>query len=371
METLIESKQSKHEQISSVIDKGQRVDIIESLDNVRFGRSPKCNDESSKFLFDITVPVNDGRHRMRFEGTPLFLDNMYREIGGSGFAKYATYLTDTRQIGLLEKNVNEQLSRKAKHFMLRGLIGQDGNTTMRALLSTKYKRINDDTIHGLVSKIMDKNTHFKCLGGGSSARRTYVRYVTVEPIIMGDRKLYFGFQWTNSEIGEGYFELELFVCDGYCDNGMVFNSEDIESIRMKHSGKNYVGDTGILSKEHVYGLDYKIARSVEWMISDANIQRLEDMVIGSFEKTFESDVEKDQLIIEAVGKHYKLSEDLITQAVEDFDRSERHAYGLQAAFTSAAQRQPCFDLRDQVDRIGGEIVSKTQDEFDKLIALAA
>ena len=36
------------------------------------------------------------------------------------------------------------------------------------------------------------------------------------------------------------------------------------------------------------------------MISDANIQRLENMVIGSFEKTFESDVEKDQLIIEAL-----------------------------------------------------------------------
>ena len=88
------------------------------------------------------------------------------------------------------------------------------------------------------------------LGGGSS-RRTYVRYVTVDPIVMGDRKLYFGFQWTNSEIGEGYFEMELFVCDGYCDNGMVFNSEDIESIRMKHR-KNYVGDTGILRKEHVW-----------------------------------------------------------------------------------------------------------------------
>ena len=55
METLIESKQSKHEQVSSVIDKGQRVDIIASLDNVRFGIT-EGNDESSEFLFDVTVP---------------------------------------------------------------------------------------------------------------------------------------------------------------------------------------------------------------------------------------------------------------------------------------------------------------------------
>jgi len=383
METLVQQSESKHKEIDSVINKGRRVDIIQSLDRVQFSLSSKCNEHSDALSFDLEIPLTEKRmpfassvmsnfkedRSLQFEGTSYFLDSMYREIGGSGFVKYAQHLKNTRQVDLLEKNVNDQLRLNTKAFMLRGLQSEDGTGIMRALLSTKYKRINDDVVHNIVGAIMSNNPKFKCLGGGSTVKHTYVRYVTVEPILIGKRKLHFGFQWKNSEVGAGFFELEIFMCDGYCDNGMIVNLVEIDSFKKMHRGRdNFRASFGVLSQETSYGMNREIGNAIHRVTSEDNMMRVQESVLSSFRMPFEGDHEK---VIEQVGKRYKLSDEIVAQAIEDFDTGERHAYGLQAAFTSAAQKQSSFDLRDQIDRIGGEIIQKDKDEFDKLVVLAA
>ena len=104
------------------------------------------------------------------------------------------------------------------------------------------------------------------------------------------------------------------------------------------------------------------------MFNHNTVDKMHDLLKTSFDREF---VSGEDLIIERLGKRHKLSEAEIEIVKEEFIGGERHAYGIQAAFTAAAQKVETFERRADLDRIGGEILEQNDQQWENLIALTA
>ena len=335
----------------------------------------------TKFGFDgekykLWIPTGIGSHR-KTNCSKLFLTRYLTELGGNGLLRYARLMHERKQFDLINENVANQIARHEGSFMIRTHVSDHEVPTSvaRALLTPSYKRIDDDFIFPIIDKVLKLYPEFKFLGGRNTGDRTFARYITTEPVLtIGKRKIYVGFQITNSEVGQSGFIIEFFLCDGFCDNGMVFGMEGLELFYMKHSGKRMHTDiTGLLpsnpfaNQHDRYDMELKIESRIHDMILPTKIEAIKDLVLGSFERSFDKDPE---VIIEKFGKYYSCTEEEIDLAKEEFDPNERHAYGLQAAFTSAGQKVGSFERRAELDRIGGMIVEQPQSKWDALILSA-
>ena len=211
----------------------------------------------------------------------------------------------------------------------------------------------------------------KFLGGRNDGSTTHARYVSRQPIYQnGDRKMYFGFQVRNSETRNSAIYIEFFICDDFCENGCVFGKKelDMEPLYMKHSGREIMG-TGLCPARRLSFEDSrKIQNYIFKMFNHNTVDKMHDLLKTSFDREF---VSGEDRIIERLGKRHKLSEAEIEIVKEEFIDGERHAYGIQAAFTAAAQKVETFERRADLDRVGGEILEQNDQQWENLVALTA
>ena len=352
--------------------KGAKEDYVHKLCDLSFGYNQDAK------AYNVTLP--EGRTVL---SNKRFTTDLLTEIGGNGLVRYGRMLHSTGQLDLLLKNVHEQLIRTDKKMMIRTKQRTDIESVLptfeaRALLSTKYKRLDNDVLFPLIENVIQGLGYssrgypdMKFLGGRNDGVITHARFISEKAVYeKGERKMYLGFQVRTSEVGASGLYIEFFICDSYCDNGMVFGREDLElgEFYMKHLGRALMG-VGKLSQ--ITGISLKdsvnIERHLHTMFDPRNVNRVHDMLEVSFERTFEADADD---VIDKFGRYYSLSKEEIDLAKEEFKPHERHAYGIQAAFTAAAQRVETFDRRTELDRIGGRIVEQTDAQWNKLVLAA-
>lgn len=346
--------------------KGAKEDYVHRLRDLSFG----YNHDAKSYM--VILP-NNGRPVL---SNKRFTTDLLTEIGGNGLVRYGRMLHSTGQLDLLLKNVHEQLDRSDKKMLIRTKQRTDIESVLptfeaRALLSTKYKRLDNDVLFPLIDRVLEQlDFKMKFLGGRNDGVITHARFISEEAVYeKGERKMYLGFQVRTSEVGASGLYIEFFICDAYCDNGMVFGRQDLElgEFYMKHLGRAVIG-TGLKPQRQPHYEDIRnIQRHLFRMFQLDNIQMIRNMLELSFERTFDGDADD---IIDKFGRHYSLSKEEIDLAKEEFKPHERHAYGIQAAFTAAAQRVETFDRRAELDRIGGRIVEQTEDQWNKLVLAA-
>ena len=363
------AENAKHHELDRVLRDGTKEDYMSPLNETEFDYLEEGN------RYTVRIPTGVGSYR-RANCSKLFLTRYLTELGGNGLVQYGRMLHASNQHELLLKNVREQIARHEGSFMIRTLSNPAaGYTQARALLSPSYKRLDDDFIFPTIRQVLEGLPAFKELGGRNTGEKTFARWVTKEPVLtIGKRNIFIGFQITNSEVGQSGFYIEFFLCDGFCDNGMVFGMEELEVFYMKHSGKRLdTSRTGLLSNTPFANplekskMEGKIQGRILEMVAPEKIDYIKELVLSSFERTF---TKEPDIIIEKFGKFYECSEEEIDLAKELFVDEERHAYGLQAAFTAAGQRVESFDRRAELDRIGGMIVEQPRNQWDTLILAA-
>ena len=311
-----------------------------------------------------------------------FAQDFLRELGGAGFVNYARLLRTDGQFDLLLRNIHERLDLIDGKKMIRTIENSKRPYfEARALLSTRYKRMDNDVLFPLIDNILKQLSSIagrfstahevKFLGGRNDGSTTHARFVSRQPIYQnGDRKMYFGFQVRNSETRNSAIYIEFFICDDFCENGCVFGKKelDMEPLYMKHSGREIKG-TGLCPARRLSFEDSrKIQNYIFKMFNHNTVDKMHDLLKTSFDREF---VSGEDLIIERLGKRHKLSEAEIEIVKEEFIGGERHAYGIQAAFTAAAQKVETFERRADLDRIGGEILEQNDQQWENLVALTA
>lgn len=337
--------------------------------------------------YKVAIPLDRSCvHVKDLTCSKLFLTKYLTELGGNGLVRYARLMHSRQQFDLLVENVNRQIQEVDKAFMVRthrpyGNCGNEADVRIaRALLSPSFKRLDDDFVFPVVAKALESVSgpgylEFIYLGGRNTGEKTYARYVSKDPVLfVGKREIRIGFQVTNSEVGMSGFVIEFFLCDDFCENGMIFGKEGLDLFYMKHSGKRMrtivpgiMSHDPFITQHERYDMEVKIQDRIFSMVSPNMIDSIKNVVECSFDRKFYKDPED---VIEKFGTFYELTADEIELAKQEFIEGENHAYGLQAAITKAGQQSLSFDRRSELDRIGGKIVEQSDAQWENLILAA-
>lgn len=310
--------------------------------------------------------------------TPHAADQLYGYVG-KGFISYGRQLASEGNYELLDRNVRERFEQLGdKKFLLRGHgVGSDAVT--RALLSDKYKIIDTDQVLDAALPVISDKERFKALGGGRSQTKDFMKFIERSPSFSvrdqqgRNREFSVGFVFSNSEVGAGYTNFELFISDHFCMNGCIFAKTLLAQAKLMHRGSTLVsGLDGFIDRD-VHGVaEAKILQGIQNATRKAcsweGTQKIKELVEASF-RPIEAAPDK---VIREVGKRLALPEKTVDAVMADYVAGgNQNVFGVQAAITSVAQKQNTYQDRIDLEKAGGSVMEYSASAWKSIEALAA
>ena len=300
-----------------------------------------------------------------------------KQLTGSiapGMMAYSRHLHSTGQHDLLVENVNAQLERDDRAAMIRTVSPPEGTSHARAILSDKYKVVDDREVFDVALPIIRDHDKFYALGGKRTDTRTTMKFVSNDPLIqIGERTMYVGFGLTNSEVGLSSTKYTAFLFDSSCTNGLTFGNIGLFEARFIHRGASISTNFG-----RIFGDTFAEAEraTVRAAIAEATRKALDpqyheaiaEIVQRGHDRKVTGDI---PTVLEEVGRRVGLSESEREQSLLHMNREEPHAYGVQAAITSMAQESNSYQRRTELEEAGGKILEFSDSVWNSVAALTA
>ncbi len=274
--------------------------------------------------------------------------------------------------GLRAANVNAWFQNNPERRMVRTL-----NDDARAFLSDRYRPIDHLFV---MSPFMEALTDYKKTHGGEfsvkatalTERRLYVEIMfpnlTGEIVSTGrgKEKVNAGIVLSNSEVGQGAFDVRSFLWWQWCSNGAIATSY----LRKYHTGRRVGGDDD----------DYNVYSDKTIKLEmDAFRSRLSDIfrhaitddafqdVLAQIQATTGQKVEKPNTLIKNVTKRFQLTEDqgerILANMVEE---GNMNRYGLMNGITRLAQEVEDADAGFDLERLGHDIITLPKTQWEAL-----
>ena len=304
-----------------------------------------------------------------------------KQLTGSiapGMMAYGRHLHSTGQHNLLVENVNRQLERDNRSAMIRTVSRSqesgERKSHARAILSDRYKVVDDREVFDVALPIIKESAQFYALGGRRSNTRTMMKFVSYDPLIqVGRRTMYVGFGLTNSEVGLSSTRYSAFLFDESCTNGTTFGNIGLYQARFVHRGASISTDFGRIFGDTFAEAERAAVRSA---IAEATRKALDpqyhEQIAKIVERSHERKVTGDiPTVLEEVGRRVGLTEAEREQSLLHMDRQETHAYGIQAAITSMAQEANSYQRRTELEEAGGKILEFSDSIWSSVAALTA
>ena len=257
---------------------------------------------------------------------------------------------------LLSENVNAWFASKDRSYMVRTL-----GTTVRALLSARYRRIDNLEVAGAVLPLFAGQEDMEVVSSAITEQRLYLKIVNhrLETEVVPGDIVQSGVVISNSEVGLGAVTVQPLVYRLVCSNGMVVN--DLRE-RKAHIGRAAKG------VEDSYDIYSDETREVE---DKAFLLKLRDVAMAALEESrFAQVVDKlrestevkitgmVQDVVELAGKNYGLAESeqysILNYLIQGGDLSQ---YGLGNAITRASQDVESYDRATALESIGWDVVT--------------
>jgi hypothetical protein len=260
---------------------------------------------------------------------------------------------------LLASNVNRWLEEKEKdRRMVRTLNGE-----VRALLSDRYKRIDNLEVAEVALKVLADVPELRVVSCQVTESRMYIKAVSAK-ITAPDPGLRrvgslieAGVIITNSEIGHGAVGIKPFANFLACLNGMI-----------RDDGKMRANHVGTKADEEIQGLladdtrrleDEVVLRKVRDVIRNAfdelAFRRFIDRLTQTTQERIEGDVPR---AVEVLGKALTLSggekSSILTHLIEGGDLSR---YGLANAVTRTAEDVESYDRATEIESLGYKVIT--------------
>lgn len=300
-----------------------------------------------------------------------------------GLNQFAQQVVSRGMADLYTNAFNRLASRSDRSCMVR-TIEEGGDVKLRACLSPKYNRIDDNVvIESLIDAIGDKaefTDRFKSIGGNVTDTRTFLKFVTREPVFTihadgRDRSFSAGLIFSNSETGHGTCQVQVLMIDRYCNNGCIFSSTGIGTFRLIHSGldvdaKDRIGHIAAPRFSNRKLVDLR--SNVKTLLDHACNKDTFTKYLGLIQDTASLKIDSDDpdtigKWVAAVGKQYDLKESekeaVVARLIETGDRS---LFGIQAALTDAAKYVSDYDRKIELEQIGGSILQNAPGRWETI-----
>lgn len=277
--------------------------------------------------------------------------------------------------GLLDANVNHWLHEQPRRQLVRTL-----DDTMRAFLSDRYRRVDNDQLLEFIlpellafpqlrvesCQITENRLHLKAVTphraadiGGTRAANGRMLGETWQAIVIG-----------NSEVGDGSYYAYPGLFTLTCTNGM-FRKDMGE--RRAHVGRRIVeqinDDTPSWYSDETREADDRtlllgFRDAVRYALSDECFGKM----VADTEAARELPLEKPAATVEKLANKYSLSEGE-KEGVLGYlmAGAEPSLYGLSSALTRAAQDVPSYDRSSELEVLGGQLLAMPKIEARELV----
>lgn len=284
--------------------------------------------------------------------TPLF----HRQVAStlSIPAKYYD-LMQKEKPALLAENVNSWFSTRDASYMLRTMDG-----TARALLSDRYRRIDNLEIASAVLPLFAGQQDIEIISSEVTESRLYLKLVNhrLEMACVGDR-VQAGVVISNSEVGLGAVSVQPLVYTLACTNGMIVSSLGERKTHVGRQAKALEESYTIYTDETLEAED----KAFMLRLRDATMAAIEEarfaQIVDTLSKAADAPITgRVQDVVELTGKAYNLNQgeqdDILSYLIRGGDLS---LYGLSNAITRASQDVESYDRATALEGIGWQVAT--------------
>ena len=328
-------------ELAQKLTEQQKKDVIVDTSNVRFYSNGKNQLHLAEI--DEVFDVND-----------VALNQIATKVGLS--KKYLDKMLDGHKT-LLQDNVNYWFTNTPKTQMIRTLDG-----TARAVLSDKYKRVDNDMIARQVLPILlDKK--YNILSCAITDTKMYIKasLPSLQREVNKGDVVESGVIISNSEVGHGSVNISPFINRLVCLNGMVVNDARLNSRHLTSSQATIDGVYEILSDE---------AKELD---SKALLTKVRDVVLStSDEVRFGQQVQKmtdaskvkikrPKKVIEILENKFDLTKDEGENILENLiDRDDKqpmaNLWSVVNSITALGNTIEDYDRGTKMQEIGGRLL---------------
>ena len=271
---------------------------------------------------------------------------------------------------LLADNVNAWFSDKGSSYMVRTLDYGNGQTA-RALLSDRYRRIDNLEIASAVLPLFAGNPDIQVISSEVTESKLYLKILNtkLEMACVGDI-VQAGVVISNSEVGLGAVSVQPLIYTLACTNGMICPSYGERRTHVGRTSKATDGGYEIYSDETKEADD----RAFMLKLRDATLAAIEEarfrQIVGRLEETHGAKITgRVQDVIELTGKAYDLNQpeqdSILNYLIQGGDLS---LYGLSNAITRASQDVDSYDRATALEGIGWQVATMPSNQWKELNA---
>ena len=319
----------------------------------------------------------------------LFEDGQTFEIGSmSGAQQFGTTRLFHRQVAsalgipakyydimqsqkpeLLAQNVNAWLSDRENSYMIRTM-DYGGGRVARALLSDRYRRIDNMEIASAVLPLFAGSDQYEVISSEVTENRMYLKTLSrrLEMEVVPGDYVQAGVVISNSEVGLGSVNVQPLVYRLVCTNGMIVNDMG--------ERKNHVGRAAKAVEDsfHIYSDETMEAEDKAFLLKlrDVTMAAIEEgrfaQVVGKLKESAGIPITgKVTEVVELTGKTYGFNTDeqdsILQYLIAGGDLSQ---YGLSNAITRASQDVESYDRATALEGIGWQVAAMPATQWKEL-----
>lgn len=319
----------------------------------------------------------------------LFEDGQTFEIGSmSGAQQFGTTRLFHRQVAsalgipakyydimqsqkpeLLARNVNAWLSDRENSYMIRTM-DYGGGRVARALLSDRYRRIDNMEIASAVLPLFAGSDQYEVISSEVTENRMYLKILSrrLEMEVVPGDYVQAGVVISNSEVGLGSVNVQPLVYRLVCTNGMIVNDMG--------ERKNHVGRAAKAVEDsfHIYSDETMEAEDKAFLLKlrDVTMAAIEEgrfaQVVGKLKESAGIPITgKVTEVVELTGKTYGFNTDeqdsILQYLIAGGDLSQ---YGLSNAITRASQDVESYDRATALEGIGWQVAAMPATQWKEL-----
>ena len=323
--------------------KSLKKDYVVESSNVRFYSNG--NNQLHLQEIDEVFDVND-----------VALNQITTKVGIS--KKYADKMLDGHK-SLFNDNVNYWFTNTPKPQMIRTLGG-----TVRAVLSDKYKRVDNDMIAEQVLPILlDKEYDIKSCAITDTKMYIKASLPSLQREVNKGDVVESGVIISNSEVGHGAVNVSPFIYRLVCLNGMVMNDSRLQSRHLTSSQATIDGVYEVLSDE-AKELDSKalLAKVRDVVASTSDEMRFEEQVQMMTDAS-QIKIKRPKKVIELLENKFDLTknegESILDNLVNNRDDNQKFAniWTVVNSITALGNTMDDYDRGTKMQEIGGRLLT--------------
>lgn len=319
-------------------------------------------------LFDDgqTFEIGSTSGAQQFGTTRLFHRQVASALGIP--AKYYDIM-QSQKPELLARNVNTWLSDRENSYMIRTM-DYGGGRVARALLSDRYRRIDNMEIASAVLPLFAGSDQYEVVSSEVTEDRMYLKILSrrLEMEVVPGDYVQAGVVISNSEVGLGSVNVQPLVYRLVCSNGLIVNDMG--------ERKNHVGRAAKAVEDsfHIYSDETMEAEDKAFLLKlrDVTMAAIEEgrfaQVVGKLKESAGIPITgKVTEVVGLTGKTYGFNTDeqdsILRYLISGGDLSK---YGLSNAITRASQDVESYDRATALEGIGWQVAAMPATQWKEL-----